>query len=409
MLRKSPVIRYLDAVVRTMVADSRHLEPLRMSGTGDDAGHLVAVVAAAAGHRVIVAVVAAAEPSAGSRRRDSRAEGLLHHIMQRAQHMADISGASWSGVVADALGQAGKYVSAIGGDVRYQFEQGLPAEVVQVRWLAARALVPGAQEAEVQELFWSIIGPDFGAQPGTAAERGSRMLDALAERKLLGRTLEELREGAVVVEDRIELMGLAAASEQDPWRQIVAGPSFMAYPTRSRSDPQMHYGDEYQLRLTETLETSGPWLPRPILDAAARAQTMRLLLILESTQLEDRYRLLGVRPEDITNFANDLYRTSIGLLDGGDVPSRMTPGQINALTSRMTTAVYDMLGVAAQNPVVDVADHVICGSGSVVLLEEVEASLTEPSERPAHAAFALALAVHMWIASPFRLAIASLE
>lgn len=408
MFNKSREVRYLDNLLVEMTRVQRGLIPSAPPDRVGCEAHIASTLATLVSLRAIADVVAAHGPSAAVQRRMGRADRVLGRARDEAWQLVSALNLSWSNIEVAGRDEADKYLQHLGGDSIYEHEYGRSEDFACLRREAARVVLPDSEATALTAVFWSIVGPDFDEVPG-AGSRGREAQRAAAPSQDGSSpvTFLDLRREAAAALDPVSVMALEGLGADDLWRMTVEGSTFLAFPARPMSDPSVNYDDVYQHRLAEQIDM-GPWFPRAEVDALARAQVARFLLLLQSADDDRRYALLGVSRHDVVNVARELEDMAT------DRVRQLKP--LNAATrsrwmdemSVVNDHAYSAIGSRQTNPVLGTADHVVADAATTLLFADVQRSFSDQDVSPKAAAFTLAFMTRLWGVSPFRDRLATL-
>lgn len=203
-------------------------------------------------------------------------------------------------------------------------------------------------------------------------------------------------------------MNIQHLPASDPWRVLVEGPNFLKYPPRDLNDPGVTYQDVYIHRLDAELDKR-PWIPQPEIDAFVRAQVMRLSFALQSGSINDLAIALNLSSETTAGAINGLIDEAESIHATMGPLSQMAPQDFQDQIDHLNTTAYALIGVAAENPAVGVADSVVAAVGTFLLMDDVERE-AQGSELAdvENAARSMASVTAIWAKSPYREALAVL-
>ena len=188
----------------------------------------------------------------------------------------------------------------------------------------------------------------------------------------------------------------------DPWRRIIEGPNFMAFPAKDLSDPSATFHDAYVIKLDESIEEGG-WVPHKEVDAFIRAQVIRLSAILTSDQEGDLITLGETSEETLSKNAEEVTHWAVRTLKQHGPWAQMTDRDAANFYFQLLDRIKARCGLRSTDPALATADKKVLGPGVEIVLDHASAQAVEHPQAQALAATYTALLVGTpWGKSPFR-------
>ncbi|MDA9890826.1 hypothetical protein N9D51_01385 [Actinomycetota bacterium] len=199
-----------------------------------------------------------------------------------------------------------------------------------------------------------------------------------------------------------EKMNVDHLPKSDPWRRIIDGPNFMAFPAKPLSDPTATFHDAYVARL-ESLVDKGGWVPHQEVDAFLRAQVMRMSVMLTSDGDGDLLVLGETTEQAVVENANEVVDWALVTLKRQGSFESMSNDDARIFLYELIDRVKARCGLRSTDPALATADKKILWPGVDDIIEHAgEQATGNPKAQTYEAAYTTLLIGSAWHNSPFR-------
>lgn len=199
-----------------------------------------------------------------------------------------------------------------------------------------------------------------------------------------------------------EKMNVDHLPKSDPWRRIIEGPNFMAFPAKPSSDPTATFHDAYVVNLDSRIEKGG-WVPHQEVDAFLRAQVMRMSVILTSDSDGDLLVLGETTEQTVAENTKEVVDWAVVTLKREGSWASMSDHDAGNFLYELLDRIKARCGLRSTDPALATADKQIIFAGTEMVINHADAQATgNPDAQTYAAAYTTLLIGGAWHKSPFR-------